>query len=158
MNGDNPNLERFDERLAAVYGRTENKEQQYDEWAQTYDSDLVDDLGYVAFSEAGDIFMEVVTDRSARILDVACGTGLAGAYLQRHGYLHVDGADLSTKMMEVASQRGLYHSTWQHDFTRPASWRNSMMRYCVSVCSRMQRQRSRTCTMWCVALVRELLA
>ncbi len=30
MNGDNPNLERFDERLAAVYGRTENKEQQYD--------------------------------------------------------------------------------------------------------------------------------
>ncbi len=120
MTEDNPNLERFDERLAAVYGRTENKEQQYDEWAQTYDSDLVDDLGYVAFSEAGDIFMEAVTDRSARILDVACGTGLAGAYLQRHGYLHVDGTDLSTKMMEVASQRGLYRSTWQHDFTRPA--------------------------------------
>ncbi len=120
MTKNNLDLERFDERLAAVYGRTENKEEQYDEWAQTYDSDLVDDLGYVAFSEAGDIFMEVVTDRSARILDVACGTGLAGAYLRRHGYLNVDGADLSTKMMEIANQRGLYRSTWQHDFTRPA--------------------------------------
>ncbi len=124
MTKNNPDPGRFDERLAAVYGRTENKEQQYDEWAQTYDSDLVDDLGYVAFSEAGDIFMEAVTDRSARILDVACGTGLAGAYLQRHGYKNVDGADLSTKMMAIASQRGLYRSTWQHDFTQPAKLEN----------------------------------
>ena len=38
----------------AAYSRTENKEQQYDEWAQTYDSDLVDDLGYVAFREVGE--------------------------------------------------------------------------------------------------------
>ena len=119
MAKENPNLKRFDERLAAVYSRTENKEQQYDEWAQTYDSDLVDDLGYVAFRDAGNIFMEFVPDRSTRILDVACGTGLAGAYLQQHGYKNVDGADLSTKMMEIANQRGLYRSTWQHDFTKP---------------------------------------
>ena len=116
-----PNLERFDKRLAAAYSRTENKEQQYDEWAQTYDSDLVDDLGYVAFREAGDIFMEFVPDRSTRILDVACGTGLAGAYLQQHGYKNVDGADLSMNMMAIANQRELYRSTWQHDFTKPAS-------------------------------------
>ena len=121
MAKDKPNLERFDKRLAAAYSRTENKEQQYDEWAQTYDSDLVDDLGYVAFREAGDIFMEFVPDRSTRILDVACGTGLAGAYLQQHGYKNVDGADLSMNMMAIANQRELYRSTWQHDFTKPAS-------------------------------------
>ena len=124
MAKDKPNLERFDERLAAAYSRTENKEQQYDEWAQTYDSDLVDDLGYVAFMEAGDIFMECVPDRSTRILDVACGTGLAGAYLQQHGYKNVDGADLSMNMMAIANQRGLYRSTWQHDFTKPAGLEN----------------------------------
>ena len=124
MAKDKPNLERFDKRLAAAYSRTENKEQQYDEWAQTYDSDLVDDLGYVAFREAGDIFMEFVPDRSTRILDVACGTGLAGAYLQQHGYKNVDGADLSMNMMAIANQRGLYRSTWQHDFTKPAGLEN----------------------------------
>ena len=125
MAKDKPNLERFDKRLAAAYSRTENKEQQYDEWAQTYDSDLVDDLGYVAFREAGDIFMEFVPDRSTRILDVACGTGLAGAYLQQHGYKNVDGADLSMNMMAIANQRELYRSTWQHDFTKPASLEKS---------------------------------
>ena len=126
MAKDKPNLERFDKRLAAAYSRTENKEQQYDEWAQTYDSDLVDDLGYVAFMEAGDIFMECVPDRSTRILDVACGTGLAGAYLQQHGYKNVDGADLSMNMMAIANQRGLYRSTWQHDFTKPAGLEKSL--------------------------------
>ena len=120
MNHKKPDVERFDKRLAAAYSRTENKEQQYDEWAQTYDSDLVDDLGYVAFKDASDIFMEMVTDKNARILDVACGTGLAGAYLKARGYGHIDGADLSMEMMALANKREIYQSTWQHDFTTPA--------------------------------------
>ena len=33
--------EQFDPRLAAAYARHENKEQQYDEWAASYDADLV---------------------------------------------------------------------------------------------------------------------
>ena len=121
MNDKKPNVERFDHRLAAVYGRTENKEQQYDEWAQTYDADLVEDLGYVAFKDAGDIFMEMVADKNVRILDVACGTGLAGAYLKGKGYHHIDGADLSREMMSIAGRRQIYRSTWQHDFTRPVA-------------------------------------
>ena len=78
MNDTKPNVHRFDNRLAAAYSKTENKEQHYDEWSKTYDSDLVDDLGYIAFKDASDIFMEVVPNQSTRILDVACGTGLAG--------------------------------------------------------------------------------
>jgi SAM-dependent methyltransferase len=120
MNHKNPDVDRFDDRLAAVYSRTENKEQQYDEWAKTYDSDLLDDLGYVAFREASDIFIDVVPDRNCRVLDVACGTGLAGEYLKQHGYQNIDGVDLSGKMMAIARQREVYHATWQHDFTGPA--------------------------------------
>ena len=32
MNEKKPDVQRFDPRLAAAYSRTENKEQQYDEW------------------------------------------------------------------------------------------------------------------------------
>ncbi len=115
-----PDVQRFDDRLAAAYSRTDNKEQQYDEWASTYDTDLIDDLGYVAFKDAGDIFMEVAADRNARVLDVACGTGLAGQYLKENGYTNIHGADLSTEMMAIANKRQIYLSTWQHDFTKPA--------------------------------------
>ncbi len=121
MTSKKPNVDRFDNRLSAVYSRTENKEQQYDEWAATYDNDLLDDLGYVAFREAGEIFMAVVPDKNYRILDVACGTGLAGEYLKQHGYRNIDGADLSTEMMAIAGQRDVYQSTWQHDSTQSAA-------------------------------------
>jgi len=115
-----PDLQRFDDRLAAAYSRTDNKEKQYDDWASTYDSDLVDDLGYVAYRDAGDIFMEVAPNRKARVVDVACGTGLAGQYLKENGYSNIHGADLSTEMMAIAHKRQIYLSTWQHDFTKPA--------------------------------------
>jgi len=121
MSKKTPDLNRFDNRLSAVYSRTEDKEQQYDEWAATYENDLLDDLGYVAFREAGEIFMAVVPDKNYRILDVACGTGLAGEYLKQHGYRNIDGADLSTEMMAIAGQRDVYQSTWQHDFTQSAT-------------------------------------
>ena len=114
-----PDLKRFDERLAAAYSRTDNKEKQYDDWASTYDSDLVDDLGYVAYKSAGDVFMEVAPDRHARVIDVACGTGLAGQYLKDNGYENIHGADLSAEMMAIADKRQIYLSTWQHDFTKP---------------------------------------
>ena len=56
MSEKKPDVHRFDPRLAAAYSRTENKEQQYDEWAATYDSDLVGDMGYVAHIDAGNVF------------------------------------------------------------------------------------------------------
>ncbi len=63
-------IEQYDARLAAAYAREEDKQQQYDEWAASYDADLVDDLEYVAWRDAGDIFAGLVADRSLRVLDV----------------------------------------------------------------------------------------
>ncbi|MDH3760197.1 MAG: methyltransferase domain-containing protein [Gammaproteobacteria bacterium] len=110
-------IDQFDARLAAAYGREEDKQQQYDEWAASYDADLVDDLDYVAWRNAGDIFAGLVEDRSLRVLDVACGTGLAGEYLRTLGYQNLDGADFSSEMLALAEKRAVYDSLWQHDFT-----------------------------------------
>lgn len=110
---------KFDARLAAVYSHREDKKQHYDKWAASYDADLVDDLDYVAYRDAGDVFATRVDDRDCRVLDVACGTGLAGEYLSGLGYRHIDGADFSQGMLARAEKRGCYESLWQHDFTTP---------------------------------------
>jgi predicted TPR repeat methyltransferase len=111
-------VNQFDDRLAAAYNRTEDKEQQYDDWAASYDTDLVDDMQYVAFKDASDLFFDIVADTECRILDVACGTGLVGEYMQAHGYSNIEGADFSKAMLQLADKRGVYRSTWQHDFTK----------------------------------------
>ena len=112
-------VETFDPRLAAVYRQREDKRRHYDEWARSYDTDLVDDLDYVAHRETGDLFAGQVADKSSRVLDVACGTGLVGDYLAGLGYEHIDGADFSGEMLNRAAARKVYRNLWQHDFTRP---------------------------------------
>ena len=113
------NVNHFDDRLAAVYSQTENKEKQYDNWASSYETDLVDDMEYVAHKATSDIFAKYCTDKSANILDVACGTGLVGQYLLEIGYRTIDGADFSNEMLNVAEKRDVYRQLWQHDFTQP---------------------------------------
>lgn len=110
-------IDQFDARLAAAYGREHDKQQQYDEWAASYDTDLVEDLDYVAWRAAGDIFAKLVADRGLRVLDVACGTGLAGEYLRSLGFTNLDGADFSSEMLALAEKRAVYDALWQHDFT-----------------------------------------
>ena len=121
MSKSKPGIERFDDRLSRIYDPKGDKAKLYDEWANTYDEDLLNDLGYVAHSEAGSIFTELVTDTSTAILDVACGTGLAGQFLRQRGYERIDGVDFSEGMLELVRSRQIYRHAWQHDFTRPAN-------------------------------------
>ncbi|MDJ0779453.1 MAG: methyltransferase domain-containing protein [Gammaproteobacteria bacterium] len=119
MKDKRPDTDKFDARLAAVYRERTDKQQHYDDWASSYDSDLVDDLDYVAWRAAGDLFAERVDARDQPILDVACGTGLVGEYLRDLGFDQIDGADFSGEMLAVAARRNVYRELWQHDFTRP---------------------------------------
>ncbi|MEM7208030.1 MAG: methyltransferase domain-containing protein [Pseudomonadota bacterium] len=113
-------VEQFDDRLARAYTRTHDKQAQYDEWASTYDQDLVGDMDYSAHIDAGNIFADLVPDTAIRVLDVACGTGLAGQHLRELGYTKIDGVDFSAEMLAIAESREIYNKTWQHDFTLPA--------------------------------------
>lgn len=46
------------------------------------------------------------------VLDIGCGTGLAGAALRAAGYVTLDGFDLSKKMVDRASSLGAYRELW----------------------------------------------
>ena len=109
--------DKIDSRLSKVYQNSGNKQELFDDWASTYDHDLVDDLGYVADAETCRKFLSLVTDRQARILDAGCGTGLVGRRLKQAGYTNIHGNDYSAKMLDQARATGAYQSLEQHDLT-----------------------------------------
>lgn len=113
------NKDKLDARLSRVYRNRGDKQALYDDWAATYDRDLLDELGYVADVEACRRLIAMVPDRSARILDAGCGTGLVGRRLQQAGYHDVHGSDYAPKMLQQAHATGAYRSLAQHDLTLP---------------------------------------
>ena len=110
---------KIDARLSRVYDNPGDKQDLFDDWAPTYDHDLVNEMGYVADAEACRRLEALVPGRQARILDAGCGTGLVGRRLQQAGYTDIHGSDYSEKMLAEARACGAYRSLQQHDLTQP---------------------------------------
>lgn len=119
--------------LSAVYAAKSPSELQgvYNDWAASYDTDL-DSLGYTAPQKAADVLATVLPPQSStRILDAGCGTGLVGSALSRHGYAHVDGADLSPGMLRQADKTGAYENLDEEDLSKPLQKGNYDAVICV---------------------------
>ena len=86
----------------------EDIQERYDEWASSYDKDLLDKWQYVLPAFIGDLFMKYVENRKASVLDAGAGTGLSGEYLKNHGYDNLFGVDASEKMMNQAKSKKIY--------------------------------------------------
>ena len=90
----------------------------YDDWSKAYDRDLIDEYGYVAPQIAADEFERRVADKGSVVIDLGCGTGLAGRELRKRGYYTVDGADISTGMLAQARRHGVYRQLFAADLTK----------------------------------------
>lgn len=103
------------EMLDRVYGAKdiESLRRAYDEWAEDYDVDLVDALGWDAPVQAAAHLARHIDVRDAPILDVGAGTGLVGEALASHGFEHIEALDLSTKMLETCRAKGVYRGFHQ---------------------------------------------
>lgn len=88
----------------------------FDQYAARFDADLQGRLGYrtpallAALLEAAG----VLPDRSRRVLDLGCGTGLSGMALKPFAKRLV-GLDLSPRMLAEARRRGLYDALEEAD-------------------------------------------
>jgi predicted TPR repeat methyltransferase len=78
----------------------------FDEFAAGFDSKLVDVLGYRVPEDLAGLVASCRAD-FAVMLDLGCGTGLAGGPLRSLGASLI-GVDLSEKMLAIAEQRGIY--------------------------------------------------
>lgn len=86
----------------------------FDEYAQAFDEHLVGRLDYrVPELLEERLARKLGTQRGKRaVLDLGCGTGLAGARFAAHAARLV-GVDLSAGMLQHARQRGVYHELVQ---------------------------------------------
>ena len=78
----------------------------YQDWADQYDKDNDDLLGTVSQPNSVDLLINHISDKYIKIVDIGCGTGLVGKFLQNSGYLYYYGLDISEKMLEIAKSRG----------------------------------------------------
>lgn len=113
-------IKKVDARLATIYTDDGDKLAKYDRWAGQYETDLRE-LGYVAHLRAAEVFARVVGDKTLRVLDLGCGTGLVGEVLAGKGYTRLDGADFSQEMLVEAGRRRVYRNLFQRDVTRESA-------------------------------------
>ena len=102
-------------KLAQVTGNEVHidPELYYDDWADSYDKELLEEYGYCAHEIGAKALAETKISFDSPILDVGCGTGLAGLELSRFGYTEIDGLDVSAGMLEHARNQGIYRQLFR---------------------------------------------
>ncbi|MEL6317038.1 MAG: class I SAM-dependent methyltransferase [Pseudomonadota bacterium] len=109
------------ERIGWAYAAADEParaEARFDAWADDYDRDVADLLGWRAPEEALPFALRHVP-RDARIFDAGAGTGLVGRLLAPRGYPPIDGGDISRRMLEIAAASGAYAQILQIDLQAP---------------------------------------
>jgi predicted TPR repeat methyltransferase len=91
----------------------------YKKGAADYDHEMLDKLGYTSPSTIASLLIESLPEKSSRIIDIGCGTGLTCTLLHDQGYTHLEGIDLSPDMLQVASHRDIYLSLFTGDLNLP---------------------------------------
>jgi predicted TPR repeat methyltransferase len=82
--------------------------QTFRDFSAHYDSKMRDSLSYQAPERIQELIRAAIGDAAGlEILDIGCGTGLAGVCLKERAARLV-GIDLSPEMIEVARERGIY--------------------------------------------------
>lgn len=102
--------EAVDELLAAAYSldSPDANRALYARWAATYDTGFIVDSGYRYHEHVAQIFAARCLDDvrpDEPVVDVGCGTGLAGQALHRHRALSIDGIDISPEMLQQAAKK-----------------------------------------------------
>ncbi len=90
----------------------------YAKWADTYDESFAREYDYHAPDIIADTYADRCSDKTAPVLDIGAGTGLVSEGLVTRGITTVDAFDISTEMLRVANQKGLYRRLIQGDLTK----------------------------------------
>ena len=106
--------------------KTEEVMKYYDEWGEgnKYDKDMVD-WNYTGPKETVEVFKKYAKNKDVKIFDAGCGTGLVGLELRKFGYLNIDGADLSQKLLNLVP-KGSYRSLEQIDLNKSLNKQNDI--------------------------------
>lgn len=91
----------------------------YSKWADAYDRQMLDELGYISPLVIAQLLHDHLLDKNTSIFDIGCGTGLTSIFLHRQGYRQIDGIDLSPDMVRVAQDTNIYRNVIVADVNKP---------------------------------------
>ena len=91
----------------------------YDNWAQGYETQLLDEWGYTSPQTAVKLLASAMQLDGVHVLDAGCGTGLVGLALNEAGIVHLSGIDYSPGMLAEARQKGVYQALDCMDMNQP---------------------------------------
>ena len=105
--------------LEAAYAleTPEDSVKYYGDWADEYDRDFAETMGYVFPREVAERFRGNGGLDLSPILDVGAGTGLLAEEFRGQG-LVIDAVDISAEMLAVAGAKGLYRNLITADLTQ----------------------------------------
>ena len=100
----------------------------YRDFADIYDTEFADNMGYVYPAVIAEVFAHHRKPSDAPIADIGCGTGLVASVLRTHNInqnkndlLEIDGIDISKEMLNAAREKNLYSALYQADLTQSLS-------------------------------------
>jgi SAM-dependent methyltransferase len=118
-----------DDLLAAAYGSAgpDANRALYARWAESYENGFIAESGYVYHEHVAGVFAAHGLERLGPddvVVDVGCGTGLAGHALRRRGVTSIDGIDISPEMLRQAAAKrhggtAVYRRLIEADLTLP---------------------------------------
>ena len=98
----------------------------YRRWASTYDAEI-NDNGYESPQRTAHALKTCYSSRSTSIeinietlvLDIGCGTGVSGYFLQQQGFTQLIGSDFSPEMLAIAESKNIYKDLFLADLKDP---------------------------------------
>ena len=102
------------ERLKWIYqaGGVKDLEGRYDLWAKEYDEDVAG-YGYKIPGVLAGFLGRYLHPIDGTLLDAGAGTGIMGEIMSLLGYKELVAMDLSSGMLEIAKQKGVYREVYR---------------------------------------------
>ncbi len=91
----------------------------YKKWADEYDDQMQDNLGYRSPQILSRVLVSYLDNKFVPLLDVGCGTGLTAHCLTVLGCTLIDGIDYSQQMIAVARSKEIYNKLLMADLNKP---------------------------------------
>jgi len=90
----------------------------YRRWASTYDAEISDN-GYASPQRTAHALKTCCTNLDNEVLDIGCGTGVSGYYLQKQRFTKLIGSDFSSEMLAIAKTKNIYTDLYLADLQEP---------------------------------------
>ena len=100
----------------------------YEKWADDYDHDCVDKLGFASPKACVDALLQHCDVKGKAVLDVGAGTGLLGEIVADAGATpaRMDAMDLTPGMLKHLKNKGMYGDAKAHDVMKvPWPWKSN---------------------------------